>query len=104
MERCGKYRALSTNASFKKDNQYEENKEQIVAIKKSYVKEEVDYFTTHRTVFNSTYRDDGEGFGDKIYILLENGKISSLKDQSKIIESLMLSGTKNDPKFFYRKQ
>ena len=85
-------------------NDNEENKEQIVAIKKSYVKEEVDYFTTHRTVFNSTYRDDGEGFGDKIYILLENGKISSLKDQSKIIESLMLSGTKNDPKFFYRKQ
>lgn len=85
-------------------NDTEENKEQIEAIKKTFLPEEIDYFTTYRTVYNSTYRDDGEGFGDKIYILLENGKISSLKDQSKIIESLMLSGTKNDPKFFYRKQ
>ena len=85
-------------------NDTEENKEQIEAIKNTFLPGEIDYFTSYRTVYNSTYRDDGEGFGDKIYILLENGKISSLKDQSKIIESLMLSGTKNDPKFFYRKQ
>ncbi len=85
-------------------NDTEENKELIETIKQSYKKEELDYFTSYRTVFNSTYKDEGEGFGDKVYILLENGKISSLKDQSRIIESLMLSGTKNDPKFFYRKQ
>ncbi|HAX02056.1 MAG TPA: phosphohydrolase [Acholeplasmataceae bacterium] len=84
-------------------NDVEENKEQIEKIKASFKPEELKYFTSHRTVFNSTYQDRGEGFGDQIYILLENGKISSLKDQSKIIESLMLSGTKNDPKFFYRK-
>lgn len=85
-------------------NDTKENKELIETIKQSYKKEELDYFTSYRTVFNSTYKDEGEGFGDKVYILLENGKISSLKDQSRIIESLMLSGTKNDPKFFYRKQ
>lgn len=85
-------------------NDTDENKESIQKIISSYRQEELEYYTIRRTVHNSTYQDDGEGFGDKIYILLENGKISSLKDQSKIIESLMLSGTKTDPKFFYRKQ
>ncbi|OHE32801.1 MAG: phosphohydrolase [Tenericutes bacterium GWD2_38_27] len=85
-------------------NDTEENKEKIEEIKKSFKQEDLKYFTSYRTVENSTYRDDGENFGDKIYILLENGKISTLKEQSKIIESLMLSGTKTDPKFFYRKK
>ncbi|MFA5525342.1 MAG: HD domain-containing protein [Acholeplasmataceae bacterium] len=84
-------------------NDTEENQEEIKAIKASYQSEELDYYTSYRTVQNSTYLDGGEGFGDKIYILLENGRISSLIDQSKIIESLMSSGTKKDPKFFYRK-
>lgn len=81
-----------------------DHEQTIKDIESSYSKEERKYYTSYRTVQNSTYRDDGEGFGDKIYILLENGKISTLKDQSKIIESLMLSGTKTDPKFFYRKR
>jgi len=81
-----------------------DNEHMIKDIEKTYTEEELKYYTSYRTVQNSTYRDDGEGFGDKIYILLENGKISTLKDQSKIIESLMLSGTKTDPKFFYRKR
>ena len=85
-------------------NDTEENQEKINEIKKMYTKEELNYYTSYRTVHNSTYNDDGEGFGDKIYILLENGKISTLKEQSKIIESLMLSGTKTDPKFFYKKK
>jgi len=85
-------------------NDTEENKEKIGEIKKSFKQDDLKYFTSYRTVENSTYRDDGENFGDKIYILLENGKISTLKEQSKIIESLMLSGTKTDPKFFYRKK
>ncbi|MDO9629143.1 MAG: HD domain-containing protein [Acholeplasmataceae bacterium] len=85
-------------------NDIEENREKIEEIKKSYTQEELKYYTSYRTVHNSTYNDDGEGFGDKIYILLENGKISTLKEQSKIIESLMLSGTKTDPKFFYKKK
>lgn len=84
-------------------NDTEENQEEIKTIKASYQSEELDYYTSYRTVQNSTYLDGGEGFGDKIYILLENGRISSLIDQSKIIESLMSSGTKKDPKFFYRK-
>jgi HD superfamily phosphohydrolase len=85
-------------------NDTEENQEKIQEIKNSYKKDELQYYTSYRTVENSTYKDDGENFGDKIYILLENGKISTLKEQSKIIESLMLSGTKTDPKFFYRKK
>jgi len=85
-------------------NDTEENQERIQEIKKMFKDENLKYFTSYRTVENSTYRDDGENFGDKIYILLENGKISTLKEQSKIIESLMLSGTKTDPKFFYRKK
>ncbi len=85
-------------------NDIEENQEKINEIKKTYTEEELKYYTSYRTVHNSTYNDDGEGFGDKIYILLENGKISTLKEQSKIIESLMLSGTKTDPKFFYKKK
>jgi HD superfamily phosphohydrolase len=85
-------------------NDTEENKQEVEKILSTYLEDEIDYYTARRSVHNSTYQDDGEGFGDKIYILLENGKISSLKDQSKIIESLMLSGTKTDPKFFYRKK
>jgi HD superfamily phosphohydrolase len=81
-----------------------ENQNQINQIIESYKKEELKYFTTFRTVENSTYKDDDEKFGDKIYILLDNGTISTLKEQSKIIESLMQSGSKTDPKFFYRKQ
>ena len=85
-------------------NHHADNQSQIEAIKAKYTEEELPFYTSYRTVENSTYKDDGESFGDKIYILLENGQISTLKDQSKIIESLMLSGTKTDPKFFYRKQ
>ncbi|MDR4969030.1 MAG: HD domain-containing protein, partial [Acholeplasmataceae bacterium] len=81
-----------------------ENKNKIEELKNYFKPEELKYFTSHRTVENSTYKDDEEKFGDKIYILLDNGKISTLKEQSKIIESLMLSGTKTDPKFFYRKR
>ena len=80
------------------------NKEKIESIKKSYSTEEIKYYTSCRTVENSTYKDDGEKFGDKIYILLEDGEISTLKDQSQIIASLMQSGKKTDPKFFFRKK
>lgn len=85
-------------------NDTPENQEKIKEIEKGYKKEELKYYTTYRTVENSTYKDDDVSYGDQIYILLENGSISTLKEQSKIIESLMLSGTKTDPKFFYRKQ
>jgi hypothetical protein len=85
-------------------NDNEENQTKISDIKSKFTEEEKLYYCSHRTVKNSTYMDDGEGFGDKIYIVLENGKISTLKEQSKIIESLMQSGTKTDPKFFYRKR
>lgn len=84
-------------------NDTEENQDEIEKIKKQFKPEELKYFTTYRTVENSTYKDDDVKYGDQIMILLENGKISSLKEQSKIIESLMLSGVKKDPKFFYRK-
>ncbi len=81
----------------------EENQDKIKVIKDSFKPDELKYFTTYRTVENSTYKDDDVKYGDQIFILLENGNISTLKEQSKIIESLMLSGVKKDPKFFYRK-
>lgn len=84
-------------------NDTEENKEEIQKIKSQFKPEELKYFSTYRTVENSTYKDDDVKYGDQILILLENGNISTLREQSKIIESLMLSGVKKDPKFFYRK-
>ncbi len=84
-------------------NNDEENQAKIEEIKKTYYPDEMKYYTAYRTVENSTYKDNRDHFGDEIYILLENGKISTLKDQSKIIESLMQSGSKVDLKFFYRK-
>ena len=84
-------------------NNDEENQAKIEEIKKTYHPDEIKYYTAYRTVENSTYKDNRDHFGDEIYILLENGNISTLKDQSKIIESLMQSGSKVDLKFFYRK-
>ena len=84
-------------------NNDDENQERIQAICAQFKPEELNYYTAYRTVENSTYKDDGNQLGDKIYILLENGQISTLKEQSKIIESLMSSGSKKDLKFFYRR-
>jgi len=84
-------------------NDTKENQTEIQKIKSQFKPEELKYFTTYRTVENSTYKDDDVKYGDQILIMLENGNISTLKEQSKIIESLMLSGVKKDPKFFYRK-
>ena len=64
---------------------------------------EKQYYTGYAMVENATYRDENEKLGDKIYILLEDDSISTLREQSEIIKSLMKSGTKKDPKFFYRK-
>ncbi|MBE0700211.1 MAG: HD domain-containing protein [Acholeplasmataceae bacterium] len=80
-----------------------ENKTTIEAIKKTYSAEELPFYTAYRTVANSKYKDDEDAFGNEIYILLENQSISTLREQSQIIESLMHSGVKTDPKFFYRK-
>jgi uncharacterized protein len=84
-----------------KDN--EENKLQIQAIQNAYTKEEQTYFTAFRTVENCTYKEESGLFEEEIKILLENGKITTLKEKSKIIESLILTGVKKDPRFFYRK-
>ncbi|MFU8792564.1 MAG: HD domain-containing protein [Acholeplasmataceae bacterium] len=84
-------------------NDVSENQEKIKEITDTLTDEQKKYFIAKRTVANSTYKEIGTRFGDKIYILLENGVISTLYQESKIIESLMKSGSKNDPKFFYRK-
>lgn len=75
----------------------------IEDIKKTYDKEDLAYFTSHRTVFNNTYKEVQGEFGDQIYILLDDGTLSTLHQESPIISSLMQSGAKRDPKFFYRK-
>lgn len=79
-----------------------ENKEEINKIKNSMTKEEQLYFTDSKTVYEATYKNDDTKLGDKIYILLEDGTVSTLFNESKIIESLSLSGSRSDPKFFYR--
>jgi hypothetical protein len=85
-------------------NDIPENKKEIEEIKSKYNQNTQKYYIAQRTVFNSTYKEVNDNFGDKIYILLENGSVSTLYKESKIIESLMQSGSKSDPKFFYRKQ
>lgn len=79
-----------------------ENQEQIKLIKSKYDPNMIKYFTAHKTVSNSTYIDESKGLGDQIDILLKNGEISTLKEQSLIIKGLILTGVKEDPKFFYR--
>ena len=80
-----------------------ENKSKIETIKKQYSQEALPYFTAHKTVSNLTYVDGGKKFGDRIYILKPNGEIQTLKDCSQIIGSLIESGKRKDPKFFYKK-
>ena len=79
------------------------NQNQINTIKNSMTDLEQKYFTASRTVFETTYKDNNKNFGDNINILLEDGSVSTLFKESKIIESLSQSGSKRDPKFFYKK-
>ena len=81
----------------------EENQNKIKEIISKYTELEQKYYYSFRSVENSTYKNDEMSFGDEILILLENGNISTLNKQSKIIESLAKSGTKKDLKFFYKK-
>lgn len=69
-------------------------------ITKEMTKDQIKYYTAKRKVYEQTYPTEEE---NKIYILLENNKISTLYNESKIIKSLSLSGQKTDEKFFYRK-
>lgn len=80
-----------------------EHQEEITRIKASFKPEEKPYYTGYRTVESSTYKDDGLTFGEKICVLLEDGSVSTITEQSEIIESLRSSGAKKDPRFFYRK-
>lgn len=79
-----------------------DNEQTIKDIKASFSKEDEPYFTAHKTVSNLTYIDGGKKFGDQIYILMPNQEIKSLKDCSQIIGSLVESGKRKDPKFFYK--
>ena len=78
-------------------------KKKIDLIIKNTSSEYQRYYTTSRTVKNATYKDDPRKMGENIGILTQDQSIRSLKDISKIIESLTLTGTKEDPKFFYKK-
>lgn len=80
-----------------------ENKKAIDEIINSFDEEEKTYYTANKSVSNLTYVDGGKNFGDKIYILKPNGEVTTLKDASEIIKSLVESGKRSDPKFFYRK-
>ena len=76
------------------------NTSKVNDIIKNMTKDEIKYFTATRKVYEQTYPTEEEG---KIYILLNNNKISSLYKESKIIKSLSSSGQKTDEKFFFRK-
>lgn len=78
------------------------NEDKIKEIKKGLTKEELTYFTSSNTVHNTTYKDTNASFGEKIYIELEDGSISTLIKESEIIKSLSKSGNKSVPMFYYR--
>lgn len=80
-----------------------ENKKTIDDIYNGFDEEEKIYYTANKSVSNLTYVDGGKNFGDKIYILKPNGEVTTLKEASEIIKSLVESGKRSDPKFFYRK-
>lgn len=77
----------------------EYDEENIKAIKSKFNEKELRYFTTNKIVHEETYPTEKV---EKVYILLENGTISTLYKESKIIKSLSSSGQKSDEKFFYR--
>jgi hypothetical protein len=79
-----------------------ENQELINHIKSTYDENELAYFTAHKTVSNRAYQNDKADIGDQIDILLKDQSISTLEEQSDIMNGLMLSGVKEDKKFFYR--
>ena len=62
---------------------------------------EIKYYTKTNTIYGQTYAPESEP-GNKIYILLNNGDVSTLKKESKIIDSLSVTGSKKDKKYFYR--
>lgn len=79
------------------------NESKINEILNNMTDEERTYFTAKRNIHQSTYKDETDVLGDKINILLEDGTVSTLFEESKIIESLSKSGSKYDSKFFYKK-
>lgn len=80
----------------------ENNQILIKNIKKTYDEESLKYYTAHKTVSNRAYQDERDESGNQINILLKNQTLSTLKDQSEIMNVLMLQGVKEDKKFFYR--
>lgn len=78
------------------------NEQRITNIKNDFSKEQSKYFSAVKTVYETTYKESNEHFGDQIFILLEDNTIKTLKSESKIIESLSLSGNKSLPLFIYR--
>ncbi len=79
-----------------------ENEKEIKRIESQMSETDRTYYSARKTVSNLTYVDGGKKFGNKIYILKPNGDIETLKDASEIIKSLVDSGKRTDPKFFYR--
>ncbi len=78
----------------------DEHQEEINEIKKRYNDLERSYFTTSRTIENLTYSE--EELGNQIHILLPDGTVSTLQEESRIIRGLILTGVRTDHKFFYR--
>jgi len=77
--------------------------DRIDAVLSGMTAEERRYFTVRMSVENSTYSDDPALFGEKIRILREDGSVRALASESPLIESLMTTGVRKDPRFFHRR-
>lgn len=82
----------------------DKNIDKINIILNKMTKNEQKYFSVSKTVYETTYKDNPDILGENILILTDDLKLKTLKEKSKIIESLTHSGSKVDPKFFYRSE
>ena len=79
-----------------------ENQETIKIIKETYDKDTIKYFTAHKTVSNRAYQDERIDAKDQINILRKDQTVSTLREESDIMNGMMVFGEKEDKKFFYR--
>lgn len=79
------------------------NLEKINKIKENMTDLECEYYSLETTVHQVTYVESTKNLNKEINIMTDLGDIVPLSKFSPIIHGLLTSGTKSDPKFFYRK-
>lgn len=81
----------------------EANKKLIDKIKTNMTEDKAKYYFLETTVHQVTYKESTKSINEEINILTDDNKVIPLSNFSPIIHSLITSGTKSDPKFFYRR-